>query len=152
MRVPRAYLVGRGEVDPARIAYFGESLGAAVAVALAVEVQPAALILRSPFTSLADVGRVHYGWLPIIDGLLRDRFASIERIAQVRCPVLVITGDRDTIVPAEQSRRLYAAASEPKRFVLIDGAGHNDFELLAGQRLLDELKRFLASAIADRLQ
>ena len=151
-RAARAYLAGRDEVDPARIAYFGESLGAAVAVALAVEVQPAALVLRSPFTLLADVGRLHYRWLPIIDGVLRDRFVSIERIAHVRCPVLVIAGDRDTIVPAEQSRRLYAAASEPKRFVLIAGADHNDFELLAGQRLLVEVKNFLASATSDGLR
>ena len=152
VRAARAYLGGRDEVDGARIAYFGESLGAAVAVTLAAEVQPAALILRSPFTSLADVGRLHYWWLPIIDGLLRDRFVSIGRIDHVRCPVLVIAGDRDTIVPAEQSRRLYAAASEPKRLVVIAGADHNDFELLAGQRLLDEVKSFLASATHEGLQ
>ena len=151
-RAARAYLSGRDEVDPARIAYFGESLGAAVAVALAAEALPAALILRSPFTSLADVGRLHYWWLPIVDGLLRDRFVSIERIGHVRCPVLVIAGDRDTIVPAEQSQRLYAAASQPKRFVLIADADHNDFELLAGSRLLEEVKGFLASATSDGLQ
>jgi len=151
-RAARAYLGGRDEVDPARIAYFGESLGAAVAVALAVDVQPVALILRSPFTSLVDMGQLHYGWLPIIHRLLRDRFVSIERIDHVRCPVLVIAGDRDTIVPAEQSRRLYAAASEPKRFVLIPGADHNDFELLAGLRLLEEVKSFLASTASEGFQ
>ena len=148
----RAYLAGRAEVDPARIAYFGESLGAAVAVALAVEAPPAALVLRSPFTSLADMGRRHYPWLPLVDRLLRDRFPSIDQIARLRCPVLVITGDRDTIVPPEQSRRLYAAAPEPKRFVLIPGADHNDAALLAGPALLDEVTGFLGSTVAGRRQ
>ena len=151
-RAARAYLAGRAEVDAARITYFGESLGAAVAVALAVETPPTALVLRSPFTSLADMGRLHYPGLPFVDVLLRDRFASIDRIAQVRCPVLVIAGGRDTTVPAEQSRRLYAAAPEPKRFVLIPGADHNDFDLLAGPVMIDEVSRFLGSAPSDRRQ
>jgi uncharacterized protein len=151
-RAARAYLAGRAEVDPARIAYFGESLGAAVALALAVEAPPAALVLRSPFTSLADVGRVHYPWLPLVDRLLRDRFASIQRIVRVRCPVLVVAGDRDSIVPPEQSRRLYDAAPEPKRFVLIPGADHNDLALLAGPALLDEVTGFLGSTVAGRRQ
>lgn len=148
----RAYLAGRAEVDPARIAYFGESLGAVVAVALAVEAPPAALVLRSPFTSLADMGRLHYPWLPLIDRLLRDRFASIDQISRVRCPVLVVAGDRDTIVPPEQSRRLYAAAPEPKRFVVIPGADHNDVALLTGQALLNEVAGFLRSAVSDPRQ
>ena len=78
--------------------YFGESLGAAVAVGLAVERPPAALVLRSPFTSLADVAAVHYPWLPV-RRLLLDRYPSIERIGSVRVPVMVIAGDRDDIVP-----------------------------------------------------
>src|SRR5260370_30358617 len=58
-RAARAYLAGRPDVDASRIVYFGESLGTAVAVNLAVEHPPAALVLRSPFTSMADVGRHH---------------------------------------------------------------------------------------------
>jgi fermentation-respiration switch protein FrsA (DUF1100 family) len=123
-----------------------------VAVALAVEASPAALVLRSPFTSLADMGRLHYPWLPFIDRLLRDRFASIDRIAHVRCPLLVIAGGRDTIVPAEQSRRLYAAAPEPRQLVLIPGADHNDFALVAGPALLDELAQFLGPPASVRRQ
>ena len=77
-----AHLKSRSDVDPDRIAYFGESLGTGVAVALAVSEPPLALILRSPFTSLSDVGQTHYPFLPI--GLmLRDRYPSIDRIAQL---------------------------------------------------------------------
>ena len=59
-RAARAYVISRPDVDPQRIVYFGESLGTAVAADLAVDHPPAALILRSPFTSLTDVGRHHY--------------------------------------------------------------------------------------------
>jgi fermentation-respiration switch protein FrsA (DUF1100 family) len=142
-RAARAYLATRGDVDPARLVYFGESLGAAVAVQLAVERPPMALVLRSPFTSLADVGRVHYPFLPV-RLLLRDRYASVEQVGGLRCPVLVLAGDRDGIVPWEQSRRLAEAAAGPKRFVLIPNAGHNSLELLAGRRLIGEVVHFVA--------
>ncbi len=144
-RAARAYLATRGDVDPARLVYFGESLGAAVAVRLAVERPPMALVLRSPFTSLADVGRVHYPFLPV-RLLLKDRYASIEQVGRLRCPVLVVAGERDGIVPWEQSRRLAAAIPERKRFVLVPGADHNSLELLAGQRLIGEVVRFVAEA------
>jgi len=144
-RAARAYLAARGDVDLTRLVYFGESLGAAVAVRLALERPPMALVLRSPFTSLADIGRVHYPFLPV-RLLLRDRYASIEQVGGLRCPVLVVAGDRDGIVPWEQSRRLAEAIPEPKRFVLVPGADHNDLELLAGRRLIDEAVRFVADA------
>ena len=143
-RAAQQWLARQPDVDPRRIAYFGESLGAAVAVGLAVQSPPAALVLRSPFTSLPDVGAVHYPWLPV-RRLLLDRYPSIERIALVSAPVLVIAGDRDDIVPMSLSRRLYDAAAEPKRFVLVPGAGHNDPELVDGRQVLTEITGFLSS-------
>ena len=142
-RAARAYLESRGDVDPRRIAFFGESLGAAVAVAAAAERAPAALVLRSPFTSLGDVGRIHYPFLPV-RLLLWDRYPSLDRIRGVRCPLLVIAGERDWIVPAPQSRALFEAAPEgTKRFVLFPGADHNDEEFLSGDRMSDEVAGFL---------
>ena len=139
-RAARAWLAAQPGVAPERIVYFGESLGAAVAVRLAVERSPAALVLRSPFTSLADVGAVHYPWLPV-RRLLLDRYPSIERITSVHAPLLVIAGDRDEIVPASLSKRLYDAAAEPKRFVLVPGAGHNDPEVVP----MPEIQGFLSA-------
>lgn len=138
------WLAGRPDVDPSRIAYFGESLGAAVALGLAVERPPAALILRSPFTSLADAGAVHYPWLPV-RRLLIDSYPSIDRIGSLRAPLLVIAGDRDDIVPEALSRRLFDAAPEPKRFVTVPGAGHNDIDLLDGAVMTAAIEQFLAS-------
>ena len=145
-RAAQAWLAQQPDVDPNRIVYFGESLGAAVAVGLAVERPPAAMVLRSPFTSLPDVGALHYPWLPV-RRLLVDRYPSIERIATVQAPVLVIAGDRDDIVPASMSEQLYAAAAEPKRWLLVPGAGHNDPELLDGRQMIDAIVAFLSERV-----
>jgi hypothetical protein len=143
-RAARKYLSSRADVDEARIVYFGESLGAAVALALALEHPPRALILRSPFTSLADVGAHHYPFLPV-RWLLRDRFFSVDQIGRLRCPVLVIAAERDTIVPLRQSRRLYEAAPDPKRLLVLPNTDHNDYELLAGARMISAIVDFLGA-------
>jgi fermentation-respiration switch protein FrsA (DUF1100 family) len=148
-RAARAYLLSRPDVDARRLVYFGESLGAAVAVDLAAEHAPAALVLRSPFTSLTDIGRYHYRLLPVAL-LLRDRYPSIDLIRRVHAPLLVIAGDRDGIVPLEFSRRLYeAAAGVPKEFVTIAGADHNDEALLAGDVMMISVARFVAGLLPD---
>ncbi|MDQ4143622.1 MAG: alpha/beta hydrolase [Actinomycetota bacterium] len=136
------YLAGRPEVDPKRIVYFGESIGAAVMVRLSAEHPPAGLVLRSPFTSLADVGKLHYPWLPV-RLLLKDRYESASTISQVNIPVLVLAGGRDTIIPASQSRAVYEAAPGTKQFVEIPGADHNDPELFIGEQLISEVERFI---------
>jgi len=141
-RAARNYVVSRPDVDHRRVVYFGESLGTAVAVALAVEHPPAALILRSPFTSMTDVGRHHYALLPV-QWLLRDRYMTIDRIGRVSAPVLIIGGNQDRIVPIEQTRRVFDAAGGPKSLLIINGADHNDQSLLAGREVIDGVLRFL---------
>jgi len=136
------YLRSRSGVDPDRLVYFGESLGAAVAVAVSQALPPSALVLRSPFTSLPDVASAHYPFLPA-SLLMRDRYPSIEIIGTLDVPVLVVAGSADTIVPFSQSARLYEAAADPKRFVTIDGADHNDPELTHGTQLIEGITSFL---------
>ena len=143
-RAARSYLLTRPDVDPKRIVYFGESLGTAVAAELASEYPPAGLILRSPFTSLTDVGQHHYAWLPV-GWLLRDRFATLDRIPQIRAPLLVIAGDRDSIVPTSLSRRVFEEAHEPKSLLVIPNADHNDDALFNGQTMIEAILRFLGN-------
>jgi uncharacterized protein len=147
-RAARAYLAGRPDVDASRIVYFGESLGTAVAVDLAVEHPPAALVLRSPFTSMADVGQHHYPFLPV-RLLLRDRFAAIDQIQRIRVPLLVIAGGHDRIVPIDNSRRLYDAAVAAKTFLVLPNADHNDDELLAGDEMVRAIVRFLQPVMSQ---
>jgi hypothetical protein len=143
-RAALEFLDASGEASGSRLVYFGESLGAAVALELALERPPAALVLRSPFTSLAEVARVHYWYIPVpMAWLLWDRYPSIERAEKLRCPVLVIAGERDRIIPATQSRRLYETAPEPKRLVVVPNADHNDPGLCDGGLWLAPMVEFL---------
>lgn len=141
-RAALAYLATRPDVDPSRLAYFGESLGAGVAVGLALHQPPAALVLRSPFTSLQDIGAAHYPFLPTAL-ILWDRYPNLDTIGDIYSPTLIIAGSADSIVPVEQSRELFEASPGPKQLVVIDGADHNDFALLAGAELVDEVVVFL---------
>ena len=147
-RAARMFLASRVGATP--IAYFGESLGAAVAVALAAEHPPLALILRSPFTSLAEIGAHHYPYLPVHERLLQDTYTSIRVIGRVRSPVLVIAGERDEIVPPAFSRRLYDAAAWPLRFVLVPRADHNDPDLFAGPVVIAETVRIIRESAGAR--
>lgn len=108
-----------------RIVLWGESLGTGLAVRLATEQDVGAVILEAPYTSIAAVARYHYPFVPV-DLLLSDRFELLSRIAAVRAPILVMCGERDTIVPPAMSKQVYATATAPKRLWVASGAGHND--------------------------
>jgi fermentation-respiration switch protein FrsA (DUF1100 family) len=77
--------------------------------------------------------------------MLRDRFETLDRIRRIRAPILVIAGDRDRIVPIEESRRVFEVASEPKSLVVVRGADHNDEALFTGKTMIDGMVRFLAN-------
>lgn len=141
-RAARSYAESRPDVDDDRMVYFGESLGAAVALGLASEETPAALVMRSPFLSMADIGSHHYPFLPV-SVLLWDRYPNDEWITQIEVPVMMIGGSEDRVVPLEQTERLFKLATTPKRLLVVEGAGHNDFDLLAGAEMIDGIVEFL---------
>lgn len=129
------YLVDDRGVAPERLLYFGESLGAGVVTALANTNPPAGLLLRSPFVSLASIGRQHYPFLPV-GWLLRDEFAVAEMIAEVDVPTTVVYGGLDSIVPPQQSLEVAEAAAGPVVVVELPGAGHNDVVMFTGSELV----------------
>ena len=106
---------------------FGHSLGAAIAVQAASELEDAAgLIVEGSFTSIPDVfASMKWGWLPL-GGLITQRFDAAERVQRVKVPLLVVHGSDDRVIPPALGRALYERAREPKRFVLVEGGSHHN--------------------------
>jgi uncharacterized protein len=146
-RAAVSYVADRPDVDRSRLVYFGESLGTGVAAAGAAERPPAALVLRSPFPELADVGRSHYWFLPV-GLLLRDRFETMEHLAAGEAPTLVIAAEHDSVVPVELSREVAAAHADT--YVEVRRADHNDAALLSGPKVLGAIDDFLRTELAGR--
>lgn len=140
----RDYLASRGDVAPERIVYLGESIGSGVAAGLTRTHSPAALVLRSPFLKLADVGRSALPFLPV-GLLLCDRYPIGDDLADSVTPLLVIAGENDTIVPLSLSRSV--AEDLGGELVVIAGAGHNDAALFTGARFLDAVDDFVRTVV-----
>lgn len=142
------------EITSNRILLFGESLGGGVAIRLASEMcdaktPPRGLVVRSTFTSMVDAGSHHYPWLPV--GLvLVDRYPSLDRIPKVTCPLLVMHGRLDTVVPFEQGRRLFEAAPAKtttgiaRRFLDLPASDHNDVVPTAESAVRRAIGEFLS--------
>ncbi|CAA9364388.1 MAG: Hydrolase, alpha/beta fold family [uncultured Nocardioidaceae bacterium] len=122
-----------------RTIYLGESLGGAVVAALQAVRPPAGVVLRSPFTELADVGAHHYPWLPV-RLLLRDRFPVTAHLQDSEVPVTVVYGDRDSVVPTRLSEQVADRAPTLAERVVVPGADHNDPVLVAGP-VVDAVER-----------
>jgi uncharacterized protein len=136
-------------VPPQDLVLFGESLGAAVAVQVALERPAGALILESAFTSIPDMARAAYPFLPPVGPLIRTRYETLAKVPQLALPLLVLHGERDEIVPFAQGGRVFEAAGGPKRFFAIPGAGHNDTYRAGGEAYWRALGEFLDSLPAS---
>lgn len=147
-------------IEPGRIVLFGESLGGGVAIRLAAELcaagtPPAGLVTRSTFSSLDDVAATAFPWLPT-RWLLRDRFPSAHRIRGVSCPIELIHGKLDTIVPHALGRKLFAAAPPqsssgvPKQMIDLTKADHNDVLETEGRAFGEAIGGFLRTICPRR--
>src|SRR5258706_164509 len=112
-------------IAPERLVLYGESLGSGVATVMASERPVGALLLESPYSSITAVAQRRYPYVPV-GWLLKDRFDSLTRIGLVRAPILILQGARDRLVPPDESRKLVAAASDPKELSVAPEASHND--------------------------
>lgn len=135
------YLVGERRLRPDEIIVFGRSLGGAVAAALAAKVTPAAVILESTFTSIKDMGKHYYPYLPV-SWISRIHYPVDKYITSFKCPVLVIHSDQDEVVPARLGQRLFDSAPEPKMFLPVSGDHNNGF-LLSRDAYVKGIQRFL---------
>ena len=98
-------------------------------------------MLVSPYDSLVAIGRQHYPWLPVA-WLLRHRFDSVSAAQRARMPLLTLVGSADGIIAPARSRALHDAWAGPKRWVAIEGAGHNDLD--AAPAYWQAMARFFA--------
>lgn len=142
-RAAYRYLIDEEGVSPENVLFFGRSLGGSVAIELALDHVPRALIVESCFPALADVGERAYRFLPV-RLMLRIRYDSADRIARLTCPKLVIHSRDDEIVPFDLGRRLFELAAEPKEFLEIRG-DHNAGFLDSGRVYTEGLERFVES-------
>lgn len=142
------YLYSRPDVDQDQIVYMGHSLGAAVAIELALTHPPKAMVLVSPFASVRDMANLILPFPPV-GWLVRNHYDSISRIRQLDVPILVLHGNQDETVPLSQGHKLFEAANEPKRFQALDDAAHNDTIEVGGEQYWGAIDSFTADLEAN---
>jgi len=137
------YLIGQRGVKPQQAIIYGLSLGGAIAIDLAVHHPEAAgLIMEGSFTSMQAMGEIKYEFLPV-GLLLNQRFESLQKIPNLKIPVLLIHGTWDQKVPYEMSQRLYAAAPQPKTLLLIEGGEHSNSRAVGWVEYRDAVSSFV---------
>lgn len=145
------WLSGQG-TPPSRTVVFGKSLGGAVACEIARGTEMLGLALESTFTSLASVAG---NLLPFARSSpdIAGAYDSLAKMPEISCPVLVIHGDADTLIPADEGRKLFEAANEPRELFVVRGAGHNDVSVVSGpeygKRVSDWLENTCLGRTAD---
>lgn len=128
-------------VSDENIIIFGRSMGGAVATWLASRVTPNLLILESTFTSVADVAKHYYPYLPT-HLLTRIKYASVDRIGDIHIPILISHSQTDEIIPYKYGRALFEKARAPKSFLELKG-GHNDGFIISGRSYIDGIENFI---------
>lgn len=129
------YLTRTLSVPAEKVIIFGRSVGTGPAVYLAARRPAAGLILQSPFLSAFRV-------LTQIPLLPFDKFPNYRDIGRIHCPLLIIHGDADRVIPPWHGRKLFALANEPKKYLAVPNAGHNDVEMVAGKLYYQALREF----------
>ncbi len=136
------YVVDKLKVPPEQIVVYGRSIGGGPSLYLASREPVGGLIVESSFVSAFRV-------LTRVPLVPFDKFPSLRRMKQVEVPVLIMHGEADELIPLWHGQKLYEAAPEPKQALWVEGAGHNDFLWVAGDRFDQALQDF-ASLVESR--
>lgn len=135
------HLVREKGIPPERVVPFGRSLGAAVAVEAALRHPVRCVILESAFTSTKGMAR-EMGPFALFSFLAPAHYDNLGKVPRIDAPLLIIHGREDEIVPFHMGEALYQAATEPKSFLPLDRAGHNDTYVMGGERYFRVLAGF----------
>ncbi len=134
------WVTGELATGPGRVAIHGRSLGGGVAVQLAAKVNPGALVLESTFTSIVDLAKEHFRWLPV-GRMLEHRFMTRDFAKLVSCPLLVAHGSADSLIDVRHGKEL-ARIFHADEYIEVPRIDHNDMLLvgLIATRYLDFLE------------
>lgn len=141
--------LARSGVPSGRLVLYGESLGTGIATQLALEAAKdaapiGAVVLEAPFSSMAAVAQIHYPYLPAY-WMVKDRFATIDKISAIGAPLMVVHGETDRVIPIRMGREIFAAAKEPKESLWVPNAEHNDlYEHGAGPAIVAFIRGHMA--------
>ena len=145
-----AFLVNEKKLRPEQIVLYGHSLGTAVAADVASRGHFGAVVLESGFSSASSLASSALPWLPRwLHFLGKNRFESARKLTKVKSPILIAHGDPDRTIPTSEAQLLFASANEPKRLLIIPGAGHVPFGS-AGEQYLNQVEEFMREALRAR--
>ena len=145
-----AFVVNQKNARPDRIALYGHSLGTAVVADVASRGKFGAVVLESGFSSASSVANTALPWLPrFLHFLGKNRFESGRKLTSVTSPILIAHGDPDWTIPTAEAHLLFASAKEPKKLLIIPGAGHVVFGS-AGDRYLNQVEQFIRASVGPR--
>ena len=134
------HMVNERKIPPIKIIGYGESLGSSVIIDLALKREMAGIIIEEAFTSVKDMAREHFPFIPGF--LLKSKYDSLEKIANVKIPKLILHSNNDEIVPFEQGEMIFESAPEPKEFIELSG-GHNDAFIVSKDIFSSGIERFV---------
>jgi fermentation-respiration switch protein FrsA (DUF1100 family) len=145
-----AFVVNQKKVPPEQIVLYGHSLGTAVVSDVALRGHFGAVVLESGFSSASSLATTALPWLPRpLHFLGKNRFESARKLTQVKSPILIVHGDPDQTIPTSESQILFASANEPKKLMILPGAGHVPFGS-AGEKYLVQVEQFIREALTAR--
>ena len=144
------FVIKQKGIRPEQIVLYGHSLGTAIVADVASRRSEGAVVLESGFSSASSVASTALPWLPTFLHLLgKNRFESARKLKTVKAPILIAHGDPDLTIPTAEAQLLYAAANEPKKLLIVPGAGHVVFGN-AGEQYLVQVERFMRDSIKAR--